>query len=391
MMAWPPGCTLDDGRVPPHRIALVASSYHPHSGGVEEHVRRVARTLRDRGHEVTVWTVDRGEGLGVQRLDDIEVRYLPTPLPARSLPAVAGFLVRAPASAWAWWRAYRSFRPDVLHVQCFGPNGIYASALAAVTRTPLLVTGHGETMADDHGAFEQSALLAWALRRALRVADGVSACSEFALADLRHRFGLQGGVVTGNGVDLGVVVEGLPREDPPVVLAVGRVERMKGMDLLVRAFDEGGLADGSRLVIGGDGSAMDELVEDVTRRGLSGAVTFAGRLDSAEVARRMATASVVAVPSRRESFGLVALEAWRAGTPLVVTNRGGTVEFVHDQVDGLLVDPEDTTALAQAIGRVLADDDLAARLVSRGKVAVQEYSWDRVAERYEDLVADVVA
>ena len=88
----------------------------------------------------------------------------------------------------------------------------------------------------------------------------------------------------------------------------------------------------------------------------------------------MATATVVAVPSRREAFGLVALEAWRAGTPLVVTDRGGTVEFVHDGVDGLLVDPEDTAALARALDRVLDDPALAAGSPGVG-CAVPGYSW----------------
>ena len=112
-----------------HRVALVSSSYFPHPGGVEQHVRSVAGELRARGHDVVVWTVDRGEGLGVQVIDGVEVRYLPTPLPARSLRAGVRFLLALPAAARAWWRAYRDFAPSVLHVQCFGPNGLYAVLL----------------------------------------------------------------------------------------------------------------------------------------------------------------------------------------------------------------------------------------------------------------------
>ena len=64
------------------RIALFSSSYHPHFGGVEEHVRHVARGLQERGHDVEVWTVDRGDGLRDEVVDGCRVRYLPTPLPA---------------------------------------------------------------------------------------------------------------------------------------------------------------------------------------------------------------------------------------------------------------------------------------------------------------------
>ena len=185
-----------------HRVALVSSSYFPHPGGVEQHVRSVAGELRARGHDVVVWTVDRGEGLGVQVIDGVEVRYLPTPLPARSLRAVLRFLLALPAAARAWWRAYRDFAPSVLHVQCFGPNGLYAVLLADLTRTPLVVTSHGETFADDHRVFDQSALIRTGMRRALRSADVVTGCSQVVLDDLRDRFGFEGGRVIPNGVDL---------------------------------------------------------------------------------------------------------------------------------------------------------------------------------------------
>ena len=155
-----------------HRVALVSSSYFPHPGGVEQHVRSVAGELRARGHDVVVWTVDRGEGLGVQVIDGVEVRYLPSPLPARSLRAVLRFLLDLPAAARAWWRAYRGFAPSVLHVQCFGPNGLYALLLAHLTRTPLVLTSHGETFADDHRVFDRSALIRTGMRKALRLGRG---------------------------------------------------------------------------------------------------------------------------------------------------------------------------------------------------------------------------
>ena len=72
---------------------------------------------------------------------------------------------------------------------------------------------------------------------------------------------------------------------------------------------------------------------------------------------------------------------------MVATDRGGTTEFVRDGTNGLLVDPEDTHALAKAMLRVLDEPDLGHRLALAGSQAVLGYSWDRVAERYEALVA----
>ena len=128
------------------------------------------------------------------------MRYLATPIPARTLGR-GSFAVPCAARLARWWRAYRRFRPDVLHVHCFGPNGVYADRLARATGTPLLLTGHGETFMDDEHIFEKSALLNRSLRGALQRAARVTACSQAALDDLQLRFGLRGGVVVFNGVD----------------------------------------------------------------------------------------------------------------------------------------------------------------------------------------------
>ena len=98
-------------------------------------MRRVAGELAALDDtEVEVWTVDRGEHLGERELDGIRVRYLPTPLPARNARSMLGMLKDAPPAWRAWARARREFRPELLHVHCFGPNGVYALALCAPQR-----------------------------------------------------------------------------------------------------------------------------------------------------------------------------------------------------------------------------------------------------------------
>jgi phosphatidylinositol alpha-mannosyltransferase/D-inositol-3-phosphate glycosyltransferase len=99
----------------------------------------------------------------------------------------------------------------------------------------------------------------------------------------------------------------------------------------------------------------------------------------------MRRADVVVVPSRKEAFGIVALEAWRAGTPLVATSLGGPASFVTDGVDGLLVDPVNTAALAHAVGSVLGDGHLADELATAGLKTVRRYSWSSVTQAYSEL------
>ncbi|WP_180969075.1 glycosyltransferase family 4 protein [Microbacterium aurantiacum] len=375
-----------EGQRSPLRIALISSSFAPHVGGVETHVAQVAIELHARGHAVEVWTVDRG--MWSSRSFPVPVRYLPTPLPARSLDGLFHTVWSVPRAWREWRRTHARFRPDVLSVQCFGPNGIYASALHRVFATPLVVSSHGETLGDDNGVYARSALLRRSLRTAVGQASAVTAPSTYVLDDLSARFGLAGGTVVPNGVDLsiGIVDPELPRQR--LVLAVGRLGRMKGFDLLIEAFARAEL-DGVRLEIIGDGPERVRLQQQIVALGLTEAITLVGEKDAAAVARRIGDAAVVAVPSRSESFGIVALEAWRGGSALVMTSRGGAADFVRDGEDGLLVDPEDTAALAAALTSVMTDEALRQRLAAHGAVRVGEYDWSRVALAYEELFARV--
>ena len=363
-------------------------------------MRHLARNLAERGHTVAVWTVDRGEHLGVRHVDGVEVHYLPTPLPARSTAALLRYTVRFPAAVTAWMRAYRHLRPTVLNVQCFGPNGIYGWVVSRLTRTPLMVSSHGETFADDHDAFGQSGLLRVGLRAALRDATVVSGCSTVVLTDLRNRFGLVGGSVVPNGIDLQETSgSATPPWWPslgPVILALGRIEHKKGFDLLLRSFasliNAQAIPPTAKLVVAGNGQALEGLKVMAADLGVEPSVILPGRLNREEVAGAVSRATAVVVPSRVEAFGIVALEAWRGGAPLVMTSRGGAADFVDDGVTGLLVDPEDGAKLTDAIARVVNDSGLSQNLVDAASERVRQFSWDRVAGMYEALyshVADV--
>ena len=368
------------------RVALISSSFAPHVGGVETHVAQVATELHARGHAVEVWTVDRG--MWSSRAFPVPVRYLPTPLPARSLDGLFRTVWSIPRAWREWRRTYSRFRPDVLSVQCYGPNGVYAAALQRVFAAPLVISSHGETLGDDNGVYARSALLRRSLRAALAQASAVTAPSSYVLDDLRSRFGLVGGTVVPNGVDLsiGAVDPDIPRQR--LVLAIGRLGRMKGFDLLIDAFALAGL-EGIRLEIIGDGPERVRLQQQIIELGLVESVTLVGEKDAAAVARRIGDASVVVVPSRSEAFGIVALEAWRGGTALIMTSRGGATDFVRDGEDALLVDPEDTAALAAALTSVTTDESLRQRLADSGAARVGGYGWPEVALAYEELFARV--
>jgi glycogen(starch) synthase len=275
-------------------------------------------------------------------------------------------------------------------VHCFGPNGIYALAMHRRTRVPLALTSHGETFMDDQGVFRSSALLRLGLRRAVGRASFVTAPSEFVLDDLRESYGLESGTVVPNGVDLELQADGavaILTDRRRYLFGVGRLGVMKGFDLLIDAFAIADLGPETCLFIGGDGPEHARLGELIERRGLGDRVELVGRMSPTAVAGAMAGAIAVVVPSRIEAFGIVALEAWRSGTALVMTGRGGAPEFVRDGVDGILVDPEDPGALGRALSRVSNDAALREELAAAGRARVSEYTWSRVAHAYEGLYA----
>ena len=388
------------------RVALLPSAYPPSVGGVEELTRHLALTLVAAGDEVEVWTGlpdDRADET-VEVRDGLVVRRFPMPLPASSLSAVS----HATTTGWRTMRSLRravsTFRPDVLHVQCFGPNGAYATALARLCRVPLVVTLQGETLMDDADIFDTSQVLRTALRAGIRTAAAVTACSQFTLDDAVARFGLPAGAgrVIFNGVAPadddaptgGPTAVSLPAPlgTVPYVLALGRVVAKKGFDLLLAGY--AAMEPGARtadLVIGGTGNALERLEAQAEDSGIGAHVHFVGRLSREQVAAAMAGAAVFVMPSRLEPFGIVVLEGWRAGTAVLATDRGGPPEFVRDGEDGLLVDPFDTVAMSDALGRLLSDDAFRRSMAAAGRARVAEFAWPVIVDAYRSVYRDVTA
>ena len=373
------------------RVALVPSAFAPTIGGVEELTRQLARRLAATGDDIEVWTPRLGGVGDVDEVDGVAVRRFAMPLPPARLGSIARFPFQGLGAIGAVRAAVRRFRPEVLHVQCFSVNGVYATAVATLHRVPLVVTLQGETLMDDHDIFDRSVALKTGLRIAFRQAAAVTGCSQFVLDDAVRRFGLRpgGGQVIFNGVDLEEHDAGGRSIDVPFerfVLCLGRVVWKKGFDLLLEAFTSvRERVPGVGLVIGGDGPYRPQLEEDARRLGIEEHLHFAGALDRKKVARMMAVASAFVLPSRLEPFGIVVLEAWRAGCPAVVSGIGGTREFVVDGLDGVVVDPHVTSELADALTRVLTDDELRRTLIANGAERVKDFGWPVVAERYRQI------
>lgn len=383
------------------RVALVPSQYLPNLGGVEELTRNLATNLAKCGDEVEVWAPfpEGGRRPPVEYLGGVRVRRFAFPLP-RAHPASAWPLLREGLpTLQAMLRATREFRPDVFNVQCFGPNGVYTTAVSLLTGVPLVLSLQGETVMDDNDIYSVSSTMRLALRIGLRSAGSVTGCSRFTLRDAEVRFGLREGVgkVIFNDADPDLNAPGgdttLPHslshlDGKRYVAALGRVVDKKGFDLLLDAFREIASSHGDvDLVIGGAGPRLEDLRRRAAEFAIADRVHFPGRLSRDEVAQVMAAACVFVMPSRLEPFGIVVLEAWRAGTAVIATSIGGPPEFVSDGVDGLLVDPHDTRSLADALDRLLGDADLRCRVAEAGRRRFSDFVWPALTFEYRRVYA----
>jgi D-inositol-3-phosphate glycosyltransferase len=187
---------------------------------------------------------------------------------------------------------------------------------------------------------------------------------------------------------------GLPL-DAHVVLFAGRLQPLKAPDVLLRAV---ALLLGetpalrSRLVVpvvgGPSGTGLEHpesLAELASELGIDDVVRFVPPVPVTELAVWDAAASVVAVPSYNESFGLVAAEALATGTPVVAAAVGGLTTVVEDEENGLLVDTHEPRDWAAALRRVLLDDALRARLSQGARARSARFSWENTAERTLDV------
>lgn len=179
---------------------------------------------------------------------------------------------------------------------------------------------------------------------------------------------------------------GLP-VDRDVVLFAGRIQPLKGPDVLVRALAH--LAVTGRpvpllVVIGGPSgrpTAVRELAALADVLGVGGDVRFEDAVPREDLARWYRAADVVAMPSRSESFGLVAIEAEASGTPVLASAVGGLRSAVEDGVSGRLVRGHDPAVWATAIGDLLADSPARAALGVGARRMAENFGWDATAEQ----------
>lgn len=358
-------------------IAFVVNNYPPRVGGVELHVRNLARRLAALGHRVLVITLSDAPGRSDE--DGIEVIRLSEHL---RIGGILGFPSLGTTRRIA--RLLRERDIDVVSVHTrFFPMSWVGLRAARRSGIPVIHTEHGS----DHVVSPSIAIRLGSRivdhtvgRFVLRSASEVLGVSENVVAFVRCLSGRDDARVFYNAID--PAPESIDRTQRQHVVFVGRLVPGKGADVFIQAL-ELLASEGSEFTseILGDGVSADEIAASVRRAGLEGTVAIRGRVDLGEVSRSLSGAVLVNPSTLAEGFQTTILEALEAGGSVVSYDLPG-VRTLREQgfaVD--LVEQQGAVALADAI-RSRLDDPWPVR-------SMEQWHWTVRAEEYAQLAADV--
>jgi glycogen(starch) synthase len=385
------------------KILLLSWEYPPVViGGLGRHVHHLATALAEAGHEVVVLsrrpfgtdpsshpsTDDLSEGVRVvAAAQDPHEFEFGTDMMAWTL-AMGHSMVRAGLALRSRERrSSKPWRPDVVHAHDW-LVAHPAIALAEYFDVPLVSTIHA-TEAGRHSGWvagsisrQVHAVESWLVRES----DALITCSASMSDEITELFGpgLAETRVIRNGIDAGLwpFANRKPRSGPAKLLYVGRLEYEKGIHDAIAAMPRiRRTHPGTTLIIAGDGTQQDFLVEQARKHKVLKAIDFAGRLNHEHLVAYLHDTDAAVLPSHYEPFGIVALEAAATGAPLVTSNVGGLGEAVLNGETGVSFPPHDVAALAAAV-RVVLDDPAGAqsRAVAARARLTSDFDWDTVAD-----------
>lgn len=383
------------------------------------YVRDLSRELARRGHHVDVYT--RSQHPGLPRVSDglgcgarmIHLRAGPEHPYDKNrvynhLPEfVAGLRAQMEAD---------DIRYDVLHSH-YWLSGVVAVELRKSSGSPMLHMFHTLGKMKDAVARRteerEVPLRITVEEEIVRLADGLIAATPIGRDQLVELYGADPGRihVISPGVDTDLfhpIPAVLAKErigvcpDRSIILFVGRIEPLKGIDSLLLAIAQvvklrpelreavcvpiiGGDSDGAR-----ENDEMDRLLKLREELGIGDLVLFLGSRDQDTLPYYYSAAEMVVMPSDYESFGMVALEAMACGTPVVASDVGGLAYLVRHGFTGFRVPARDPAALAERITQLLTDEGLRRRVERHALRWAQSHTWSCIADRMEGVYHELV-
>lgn len=385
------------------RVLMLSWEYPPRSvGGLAQHVYDLTTALAAAGEEIHLITLGMDETKEREDVNGVHVyRVQPYNL---SVPDFLTWILQLNMRMVEYAVPLVNSLADLDLVHAHDWLVAYAGrVLKHAYKIPLIATIHATEYGRNQGLHNHtqryiSDVEWWLTYEAWRVI----VCSRYMEKELRRVFQLPADKirVVPNGVDLSRYQrrdgEHLSRNffaasDEKIVFFVGRLVQEKGAHILLEAIPKV-LQSYSRtkFVISGKGPALDYLKERARDMDVYDRIYFTGYIDDITRDFLYREADVAVFPSLYEPFGMVALEAMAARTPVVVADVGGLAEIVEHEVNGLKCYPGNPNSLADNILRLLHEPDLAGRLAERAYRDLRRlYTWEEIAYKTREVYAEV--
>jgi phosphatidylinositol alpha-1,6-mannosyltransferase len=369
------------------RLLVFTTQFPPNVGGVETMTWQLSRHLQEAGAAVTVLApyvrdcekFDRTESLPIKRYVLADAQTGTAKL--RQKADLASILTRT----------VRDIGVDCILCTGWDPCAYVASQ--ARSRIPYFLVAHGMELLQLPARFPQRAAKAWLRKRALHHAARIFAVSQFT-RDRLIELGVKASRIS--VIPNGVTVNGnRPLSSRrPVLATVARLVPRKGHETVLRAMPSvlEKVPDAVYRIIGG-GPELQRLQSIAKELGLNGSVEFCGQVADSERERLLEECGVFvfatgATTTDFEGLGIAVLEAMQKGKPVVVTRAGGVPELVEQGRTGLIVEPDDVSALSAAISELLIDSARAEAMGREAELVVRDcYDWRLIAERYRNEIA----
>lgn len=320
------------------------------------HIQRWVAGLQSRGYEIKLIS------LGGEKLVNTETVVFP-------YDSRAEYIWRSGDAV----REAKAFKPDIVHVHYAGGFGLWSWRMRF---KPTVVSIWGS----DLNEFSKTWSKRIFLRAALNQATALTVTSRYLLErttslfhDLEKRLEF-----IPFGVELPTEIPPLP-VGPPKICYIKQHEPTYAPDVLIQAIAEAKkeIPD-IRLSMAGTGSMTAQLQELTSSLGLEDQVKFVGWLDNQWVYHFISEHNFMAMPSRQEAFGVAALEAAACGRPVIGTTVGGIPEVILNNLSGILVPPDNVTALAEAIVKLAKDRALQQQMGEAGqRYVLANYTWEK--------------
>ena len=364
------------------RICVVSDAYYPYPSGVTEYAHNLSKSLREKGHSVTILTLHYpGEEKreGVERVG--RVVFVPMNGTLATVPLLNPITVRSffDRNIFDVVHLNGPFFPDISH---WALKYSHASCVATFHTTGFSKVTIGSELYQKIFPFY----------RKLKARIGVSPVAvDFIKPYIPGEY-----LIVPNGVDMsrfrptGRKYEDISGLKGKKVLFLGRLDERKGLGQLLLAFRLLQKEMDAHLVIAGTGPRKTTYESYVKEHGLTEYIHFLGFIPNKDIPSIYRSCDIYCSPALGgETFGIVLIEAMASGVPVIASNIDGYRQVIEDGKNGLLFDPHSPEDIKQRLLSVLSDSNLRDKLIKQGLGSVKQYEWKRVSERIVEIYKKV--